>query len=97
MDPQGKIPPDFASQVKLALANLSTCLASAQCTKENIIKCGMYIVGKPGNEEMDDARRRLYAGFLEGTRPPPDTLVYVAALAYPELLFEIDCMAVVTS
>ena len=55
----------------------------------------MYIVGKPGNEEMDDARRRLYAEFLEGAQPPPNTLVYVAALGNPALLFEIDCMAVV--
>ena len=55
----------------------------------------MYIVGKPGGDgEMDDVRRKAYKGFLGEARPPPDTLIYVAALADPGLLFEIDCMAV---
>ena len=95
MDPSGKIPPSFAAQVQLALANLSTCLASAGCTTEDIVKCGMYIVGKPGgDEEMDDVRRKAYKEFLGEARPPPDTLIYVAALADQGLLFEIDCMAV---
>lgn len=98
IDPQGNIPPDFASQVSLALSNLAKCLAAARCSKEEIVKVTLYVVAQqPSNknnaEEME-VRKSLYTSFWEGLQPPPNTLVYVAGLALPELLFEVEAMAV---
>ena len=58
------------------------------------MKVTMYIVGRPGSTADEELRRSLYLGFLAGVQPPPDTVVYVAGLAVPELLFEVEVMAV---
>ena len=95
IDPQGNIAPTFAGQVSLALENLDKCLASARCGKEEIVKVTLYIVARePSNKADEDVRKSLYTRFWGELQPPPNTVVYVAALALPELLFEVEAMAV---
>ena len=96
INPQGNIAPDFAGQVSLALENLGKCLASARCGKEEIVKVTLYIVARQpsNNKANEDVRKSLYTRFWGELQPPPNTVVYVAALALPELLFEIEAMAV---
>ena len=94
IDPQGNIAPDFAGQVELALENLGKCLASARCGKEEIVKVTLYIVARPSNKADEEVRKSLYTRFWVELQPPPNTLVYVAALALPELMFEVEAMAV---
>ncbi|KAG8525754.1 uncharacterized protein KY384_000514 [Bacidia gigantensis] len=94
IDPQGNVAPDYASQFELALENLSKCLAFANCKKEEIVHVRLFIVGKPGVKADEEARKSLLGKFWEGMQPPPDTLLYVAALALPELLFEIEATVV---
>lgn len=91
----GTIAPDFRSQVSLALDNLSKCLDHAGCTKEQIVQMKLYIVGKPGErKDEEEARKELVMGFWGKQVPPPDTLVFVAGLALPELRFEVEAVAV---
>ena len=93
-DINGNISPTFSGQVEVALANLGKCLAFAGCGPESIIKVTQYLVG-PMNDADDGARRTLYSAFLGGCQPPPSTVVRVPGLATPELLYEIEAMAVV--
>ncbi len=92
------VPPDsataastFAEQVEIALENLRKCLATAGATPADIIKVTHYIVNL---DPKDKTRLAAYTKFI-GDHRPPSTLVGVAALAWPELLYEIEAMAIV--
>ena len=88
----GTVPPDFASQVKVALESLTACLSSAGCEPKDIIRVAKYFV------DLDETKRNvegeLYLQFLQGIQPPPDTLLGVAALAMPSLLYEVEVQAI---
>ena len=96
MAPGGTIPPAFADQVHLALRNLGACLSSAGCGPNDIVKVTHYVVGL-GNKDHGKVRSELFAQFLQGREPPPSTLIGVAALALPGLLYEIEALAVCRS
>jgi len=81
----------FAKQVEIALANLGKCLEAAGATPANIIKVTHYIVNLDPN---DKSRLAAYTKFI-GDHRPPSTVVGVAALAWPDLLYEIEAMAIV--
>jgi enamine deaminase RidA (YjgF/YER057c/UK114 family) len=92
------VPPDsaaaaatFAEQVEIALDNLRNCLAAAGATPADIIKVTHYIVNL---DPKDRSRLEAYTKFI-GDHRPPSTLVGVAALAWPELLYEVEAMAIV--
>jgi enamine deaminase RidA (YjgF/YER057c/UK114 family) len=87
----GQIPSSLADQVALALENLSKCLEAAGATTRDIVKVTQYIVDYDPSER---SRAELYLKFI-GDHRPPSTLVGVTKLAAPELLYEIEAMAVV--
>lgn len=89
--PDGTVPPTFAEQVSCALQNVKACLAAAGATPRDIMKVTHYIVNY---DPTDRKRNELYLQFLDGHKPP-GTLVPVEKLGAPELLFEIEVMAVV--
>jgi enamine deaminase RidA (YjgF/YER057c/UK114 family) len=83
---------DFAAQSEQALANVQTALAAAGAGLEHVVKWGVYIV----------AGQELRVGFAAfqrawGQRPNPPTVtgLFVAGLAHPDFLVEIDAVAVV--
>jgi enamine deaminase RidA (YjgF/YER057c/UK114 family) len=83
---------DLAAQTEQVLKNIEIALAAAGAQFEHIIKWNLYIVqGQP-----------LRAGFAAfqrvwGNRPNPPaiTAMFVAGLAHPDLLLEMDAIAVV--
>ena len=86
---------DHAAQARQAFRNVAAALAAAGARPEHVVKATMYVVG------LTDA---VLAGFtqamndaLDGKPFPPtaSTLVGVERLAYPEMLIEIDAIAVV--
>jgi enamine deaminase RidA (YjgF/YER057c/UK114 family) len=83
--------PTFSEQVQVALSNLRKCLEAAGATPADIIKVTHYIVNL---DPTDKSRLAAYTQFI-GDHRPPSTLVGVAALAWPDLLYEIDAMAIV--
>jgi monoamine oxidase len=89
--PDGTIPPTFPEQVRNALQNVKKCLAAAGATPRNIMTATHYVVNY---DPADTTRNELYQEFLDGHKPP-GTLVPVEKLAAPQMLFEIDCMAIV--
>jgi len=82
---------DFGEQVELAFVNLGAALAVAGLDYSNVARLGTYIVG----HDADDLA--VLGGVITriwGDKPPVQTLLGVASLASPEMLFEVDALAV---
>ncbi|MFI8390604.1 RidA family protein [Streptomyces sp. NPDC085540] len=84
---------DFAEQVEQAFANLRTALAAVGLGPSDVVRIGTYIVGHD-QQKLEVLLGQLHATW--GTELPAQTLIGVAALALPDMLFEIDAVAVRT-
>jgi monoamine oxidase len=85
---QGYAPPDYESQIQLALLNLHKIIIAASTSISSILKLTLYIV------DYDPEQRKhtpLLKAFL-GSHRPAITLVPVPQLAVKECLFEIDAV-----
>jgi enamine deaminase RidA (YjgF/YER057c/UK114 family) len=83
---------DLAAQVEQILTNLEAALAAAGAGLEHVVKWNIYLVqGQSLLPGLAVFQRRW------GNRPNPPAItgVFVAALARPEFLAEIDAVAVV--
>lgn len=81
---------DFAGQVELAFAHLGRALDAVDLGFGDVVRLGTYIV------EHSEERLHVLGGVIDGiwgSRPPAQTLLGVAALALPQMLFEVDAMA----
>jgi enamine deaminase RidA (YjgF/YER057c/UK114 family) len=81
----------FAEQVERSFANLGTALAAAGLGHRDVVRLGTYIVGH------DQAKLEALGAVIAriwGGRPPVQTLLGVATLALPGMLFEVDAIAV---
>jgi len=88
MSPDGTIPEDPIEQLDIAFENIFHNLQAANMQVKDLFKLTTYLVG----EWDTDKRRALVASKLAGHQPAM-TLVYVAALASPEIKVEIDAWA----
>ncbi|MGX2994826.1 RidA family protein [Streptomyces sp. JNUCC 64] len=90
-DPDGAVvSADFAEQVKRTFHNLGTALAAHGLVLGDVVQLRTYVVdhdfGKLG--AITGAVRENWGG-----RPPAQTLLGVASLAAPEVLFEVEAVA----
>lgn len=84
----GTTPGDIEGQARLVWANMRAVLAESGMGIEDIVQLNMLLVNREDaagamavrNEELDDHR-------------PASTLMYIAGLARPEWLIEIDYIA----
>jgi|SRR2546430_14730983 len=85
-------PGDFAGQAQQAYRNLGLALEAAGATPADVTKLTTYVVGYSPLllPDLGAARRALFGDSL-----PASTLVGVAHLARPELLIEVEAIAVV--
>lgn len=85
------VSPEFAAQVDQAIENLRAALASVGLGVEHVVRIGTYIVDHDEQklETLLDALKRTWGDDL-----PAQTLIGVAKLALPGMLFEIDAIAV---
>ncbi|MEO8697428.1 MAG: Rid family hydrolase, partial [Acidimicrobiales bacterium] len=88
-------PGDHYAQTRQAFRNALIALAAAGATWQSVVKATYYVVGvTPQN--LDAFVRAMNEVLGTDAEPPPAaTFVGVAALAYPEMLIEIDVTAVV--
>ncbi len=83
---------DLATQADQVFTNLATCLASVGATFLDVVKFTTYVVNfKPEDRAIVAAARQKH---LPAMNPPASTLVGVQALARPDLLIEIEAIAV---
>jgi len=95
LDKDGNVvgPGDLAKQTEQVFRNLQACLAGAGATFADVTKMTTFIVG------YQAARDRAVLGavrqkYLPAEDPPASTLVGVQALATPDIMIEIEAMAV---
>jgi 2-iminobutanoate/2-iminopropanoate deaminase len=91
IDPAGAIVGvgDFAAQLAQTMANIDRVLAAGGSDRSRIVKVTIYLTDMANFPAIVEARRTYF------TPPyPADTVVEVRALALPELMVEIDVVAV---
>ena len=84
---------DIAAQAKKAYENLALALAAAGATPADVAKTNVYIVNY--DPSMGAALNAARKAIFEGTTAPASTLIGVQALAMPELMIEVEAIAVV--
>jgi 2-iminobutanoate/2-iminopropanoate deaminase len=90
VDDQGRVvgEGDFGAQARHAVGNLKRVLEAAGSSLEQVIKVTIFVTDMSHFPEVVELRREVF------TAPyPADTICEVRALAYPELMFEIEAVA----
>lgn len=77
-------------QTKSALEKMNPILAAAGTSKENIVKCTVFLVDVKDFQGMNKA----YAEFFP-KEPPARSTVVVAALVSPGMKLEVECVAAI--
>ena len=88
-DSDGNLPTSFEAQAENTYSNIVKVLADAQMSVEDLVMGTIYMVN-PGSDL--DALIAASARHF-GKHAWAGTLIYVKALAYPELLLEINAIA----
>ena len=83
---------DLAAQTEQILANVQAALAAAGAALEHVVKWNLYLVHGHAPEPGFAVFQRIWG---DRPNPPAITLVFVAGLAHPDFLLEIDAIAVV--
>lgn len=95
MDGAGKLGgADVIAQTKQALENVEAVLGAAGCTMRDVIRFQTFLTGAEYIEGFMQARREVFPGYFPDGAYPPNTLLVVSRLVRPELLVEIEAMAV---
>jgi 2-iminobutanoate/2-iminopropanoate deaminase len=83
---------DFKAQAEQVYQNLRRALASVGGSLGDVVKTTTYITDVNNVPELREIRGK----YLNPAHPPANTLLVVAGLARPELLLEIDGVAVLS-
>jgi enamine deaminase RidA (YjgF/YER057c/UK114 family) len=81
---------DFEAQARQAFQNVGNALEAAGMTFNHVVKLGLFVTDVSHVSTL----RRVRDEFVNTQQPPASTLVQVAALVRPELLFEVEAVAV---
>jgi enamine deaminase RidA (YjgF/YER057c/UK114 family) len=94
VDPNGKIVGvgDIGTQTGQVLENILTALEAAGAGPEHVVKWNVLVVQGQSLQEGFAAFQRVWG---QRANPPVITFAFVAALANPEFLVEMDAIAVV--
>jgi enamine deaminase RidA (YjgF/YER057c/UK114 family) len=84
---------DIKAQTTRALDNLEAVLAAGGARLEHVVKLDVHIVAGQPLQKAFEAYQPRAAAFRG--RPPAVTMTFVAGLARPDCLIEIDAVAVV--
>ncbi|MFE2323048.1 RidA family protein [Streptomyces sp. NPDC059385] len=87
----GVVSDDFAEQVERTFRNISVALAAHGLDLGHVVQLRTYVVNH------DVAKLGPIAGAVReiwGKEPPTQTLIGVASLAAPDVLFEVEALAV---
>ena len=82
---------DMKAQAEQVFKNLEAALAAAGATFKDVVKMNTYTTDMAQVQGIRDVRAKYFANVT----PPASTLVQVVHLARPDLLLEIEVIAVV--
>lgn len=91
LDAQGRVVAagDFLRQAECAFGNLEQVLQAGGASLDDVVKVTLFLTNMEHFPDVVELRRRYF-------RPPypADSIVEVKALALPDLMFEIEAIAV---
>jgi reactive intermediate/imine deaminase len=82
---------DFRAQTVRVFENLKSALAAAGATFENVVKVTTFVTDMKNAPILREVRAAYF-----GKNPPAGTLVQVTGLIVPELMIEIEAIAVIS-
>jgi 2-iminobutanoate/2-iminopropanoate deaminase len=96
MDRAGRLigPGDVAAQTKRAFENVRAVLEAAGSAMNRIVRFQTFLTHAADIEGFMRARGEVFPGYFPDGVYPPNTLLVVSRLVQPELLVEIEAMAV---
>lgn len=92
LDPQGTIvgPGDMQAQAEQVFQNLQAALQSVGASFEDVVKFTYFVVDMSQMQAVREVRNR----YINTAQPPASTAVEVRRLYLPELLVEVEAVAV---
>ena len=92
---EGRVPgDDVVSQTKQALENVRTVVEAAGCTMRDVVRLQTFLTRAEDIAGFMKARGEVFPNYFPDKVYPPNTLLVVSRLVRPELLVEIEAMAV---
>lgn len=88
IDRHGQTPAEFREQAELVFANVRAVLEAGGMSLGDVVKMNTYLTRPSDYEEFVKVRSSVM-----GANRPTSTLVYVSALAKPDLYVEIEVIA----
>jgi enamine deaminase RidA (YjgF/YER057c/UK114 family) len=83
---------DLKVQTEQALRNLETALAAGGAGLGHVVKWNIYVVHGQSVQAGLEAFQKVWG---QRSNPPAISVLFVAALAHPDFLVEIDAVAVI--
>ena len=81
---------DFRAQTVQVFENLKAALAAAGATFDDVVKLTTFVTDMKNAPILREVRAEYF-----GKQPPAGTLVQIAGLVIPELMIEVEAIAVV--
>ncbi len=96
MDAAGGLvgPGDVVAQTKQAYANIDKVLRAAGSGMQDVVRFQTFLAHASDIDGFMRARREVFPGYYPDGVYPPNTILVVSRLVRPELLIEIEAMAV---
>ncbi len=85
------VSPDFTEQVRQAFHNLGVALAAHGLDLSHVVQLRTYVVNLDV-DKLGAIGQAVQGGC--GAKPPTQTVIGVASLAMPDILFEVEAVAV---
>jgi 2-iminobutanoate/2-iminopropanoate deaminase len=87
---------DVVSQTKLALDNVRAVVEAAGCTMGDVVRLQTFLTRSEDIAGFMRARGEVFPTYFPDGIYPPNTLLVVSRLVRPELLVEVEAMAIRT-
>ena len=85
---------DVVTQTRQALENVRAVVEAGGCSMRDVIRLQTFLTRADDIPGFMKARSELYPGYFPDGVYPPNTLLVVSRLVRPELLVEIEAIAV---
>ena len=96
MDSKGRLagPGDVVAQTKQTFENIRVVLEAAGATMGQVARFQTFLTHAADIEGFMQARREVFPRYFADRVYPPNTILVVSRLVQPELLVEIEAMAI---
>jgi 2-iminobutanoate/2-iminopropanoate deaminase len=85
---------DVVAQTRQALDNVRTVVEAGGCSMRDIVRLQTFLTHAEDIPGFMKARAEVFPGYFPDGVYPPNTLLIISSLVKPELLVEIEAMAV---